>query len=206
MTDQTRKQYWMRGLAGLLTGSLLLAALLTGAPPPAQAQATNCTFPTTVTATPTTTTAAATAAAQSVRFNAQQKQALCQAAEALERQNVAVAQDLSSALLPGSLGPVGPLAITDLLAQRGGPEASAAFTQTVAATAAGFSSSISLNGGIVGYLHALTEDSIDTNYQVVMQPVIPPVVFPSVAPETNVPVAATFQTLLVNESQAFGTA
>jgi hypothetical protein len=56
------------------------------------------------------------------------------------------------------------------------------------------------------YLRSLTQDQPDPNFQPFVQPVTPPIVFPSPAPETNQAVSGAFESLLTNEVQAVGVA
>ncbi len=197
------KDRYLPLLAGTLAVLLLAGALTWPAPEPALAQLGNC--PLAAQAQPTVTTANQ-AALQNARLTAQQKQALCLAADALERQNLALTLDLASALFPGSLGPVGPLATTDVTAHVQSPDSGLLFDATVGAATAGLSGSILANAGLVGYLRALTIDQPDPAFHAPVQPVTPPIVFPSPAPETNTAVAGAFESLLVNQVQALGVA
>jgi hypothetical protein len=174
-------------------------------PAPALAQGSNC--PLQQATTTPTTTAATAAQAQNLRFTPQQKQVLCQAAEALERHTLALTLDLTSALLPGTLGPVGPLATADFAAHTISTETGSLFDVTLGAATAGFAGSTLFNASLVGYLRAMLDDNTtDANYTAPAQPITPAFVFPSVSAETNPPVAVTFRALLVNEAQAVGAA
>ena len=124
----------------------------------------------------------------------------------LERQNLGFSRDVSSALLPGTLGPVGPLAVTDIVAHNANPDSAARFDQTMAAATSGLAGTILLTSGLDGYLRALVDDSSESNFTEIVQPSPPPFVFPSASADTNLPVAGTFRALLVNESQAVGVA
>jgi hypothetical protein len=197
-----RRHRFLVPLTASLALLLLGSSLLWATPPAAVAQSTTCV----VQQTPTVSTVATTAAtsAANLRLTPQQKQALCQAAENLERQNLGLSRDLSSALLPGTLGPTGPLAFTDVAAHTSSPELGARFDVTLAAATSGLAGSIMLSSALAGYLRALVDDSTDSNFTEVPQPSPPPFVFPSIGPDTNPPVAVTFRTLLVNESQTVG--
>jgi len=194
------------GLVSTIAVVLLGSSLVWPATTPVQAQGplqvTNSCVPPVVSAAPTPTTGTLP---QAARLSVQQKQVLCQAADYLERQNQALNLDLASALLPGTLGPVGPLAVTDVMAHLTNPDTGSQFDLTLAAVASGLSGSVLLNGALIGYLRALNEDSTESNFNDVPQPSPPPFVFPAMSPETTPPIAATMQALLVNESQAVGT-
>ncbi len=181
---------------------LALGAAVWRAPGPVAAQGTSCVLQVTQ---PTPTPVPGTSAtAQNLRLTLQQKQALCQAAENLERQNLGLGRDLSSALLPGTLGPTGPLAFTDVVAHTANPDSGAKFDVTIAAATSGLAGTVLLNTSLAGYLRALLDDSSDSSFTDIPQPSPPPFVFPSVSSDTAPPVAVTLRALLVNESQAVG--
>jgi hypothetical protein len=146
----------------ILAGTSVLLALASAVawvgPHPAQAQAISCPQQTQTTTTGSTTTTTTTG--QAVRLNPSQKQALCLAADQLERHNISLTVDLTSALFPGSAGPVGPLSMTDIAAHTSTPAAASIFDATVGAAATGLSGSILANAALVGYLRALTQDGV----------------------------------------------
>src|SRR5712692_3705134 len=110
------------GLVSTVAVVLLCTSVVWPATAPAQAQVqvSNACVVLSVQAAPTPTTGQALP--QTARLSVQQKQVLCLAAENLERQNQAMNLDLVSALLPGTLGPVGPLAVTDVMAHLTNPD------------------------------------------------------------------------------------
>jgi hypothetical protein len=187
--------------AGALAALVAGAAVAWPAPSAAQLQIVNCPQPAAATPTPA---AGQQAIPQNARLTPQQKQSLCIAADALERHTAGLTLDLASALFPGAIGPAGPLTATDVAAHVQSPETGALFDATVAAATAGMSGSILASGALVGYLRSLTQDQPDPNFQPFVQPVTPPIVFPSPAPETNQAVSGAFESLLTNEVQAVG--
>jgi hypothetical protein len=199
-----------RILAGGAVVLVLASSLSWAAPRPAEAQNVVTSCP--VQAQPAATAgagaqqAAQQTAVQAARMNVGQKQSLCLAADLLEQANFRLTLDLANALFPGSLGPIGPLSATDIGAHSQAPEVAALYDATVASAATGLSGSILAGAGLAGYLRELTIDNPDPNWQQPVQPVTPPLVFPSPSPETNVPVASAFQSLLTNEVQAVGVA
>jgi hypothetical protein len=199
-----------RILAGAAVALVLAGSVSWSAPRSTQAQVTATSCP--VQAAPAAATgagaqqAAQQAAIQAARLSASQKQSVCLAADLLEQANFRLTQDLANALFPGSLGPIGPLSATDIGAHQQSPEIAALFDATVASAAIGLSGSILAGAGLAGYLRELTIDNPDPNWQQPVQPVTPPLVFPAQAPETNLPVAQSFQSLLTNEVQAVGVA
>ncbi|HZS01503.1 MAG TPA: hypothetical protein VFE37_22495 [Chloroflexota bacterium] len=194
-----------RILAGGAVALVLASSLSWAAPRPSEAQAIATSCPVQTQST-TTGTSAQQAAVQAARLSVGQKQSLCLAADLLEQANFRLTLDLANALFPGSLGPIGPLSATDIGAHTQSPDNGALFDATVASAATGLSGSILAGAGLGGYLRELTIDNPDPNWQQPVQPVTPPMVFPSPSPETNVPVAASFQSLLTNEVQAVGVA
>ena len=197
-----RTHRWARTMTRASVVLLLLGSVGAAGPRPAVAQVVTCTIPAQPASTSTASTSQSTV--QGPTLTAQQKQALCQAAEHLERHSLALTADLASALVPGTLGPTGPLALADVLAHTASPSAGTTFDLTVGATTSGLAESLLISAGLVGYLRALTHDATDSNFTAVAQPVPPPFVFPGPGRETNLPVATTFQDLLINESQALG--
>jgi hypothetical protein len=199
-----------RILAGAAVALVLAGSVSWAAPHETQAQVTPTSCPVQNATTTTTGTgaqqAAQQAALQGARMSASQKQSLCLAADLLEQANFRLTLDLANALFPGSLGPIGPLSATDIGAHQQSPESAALFDATVASAATGLSGSILAGAGLAGYLRELTIDNPDPNWQQPVQPVTPPLVFPAPSGETNVPVAASFQSLLTNEVQAVGVA
>ena len=97
-----RSTPWLFRLAGAAALLLAIGSAAWPAPPPAAAQGTSCVLQVTQ-PVPTPVPGSNPALAQNLRLTPQQKQAVCQAAENLERQNLALSRDLSSALLPGTL-------------------------------------------------------------------------------------------------------
>jgi hypothetical protein len=190
-------------LAGAAALLLAIGSATWPAPPPAAAQSTSCVLQVTQ-PVPTPVPGSNPALAQNLRFTPQQKQTLCQAAESLERQNLALSRDLSSALIPGTLGPTGPLAFIDVAAHNAGPEGGAKFDVTVAAATSGLAGTVLLNTSLAGYLRALLDESSESSFTEVPQPSPPPFVFPSVSADTAPPAALTLRALLINESQAVG--
>jgi hypothetical protein len=194
-----------RILAGGAVALVLVSSLSWAAPHPATAQTVATSCPVQVQTT-TSGTSAQQAAVQAARMSVGQKQSLCLAADLLEQANFRLTLDLANALFPGSLGPIGPLSATDIGAHTQSPDSGALFDATVASATTGLSGSILAGAGLGGYLRELTIDNPDPNWQQPVQPVTPPIVFPSPSPQTNVPVAASFQSLLTNEVQALGVA
>ncbi|HEY7066319.1 MAG TPA: hypothetical protein VII06_32905 [Chloroflexota bacterium] len=193
-------------IALVLAGS---AGWATPRPASAQSTVTSCPVqaqPTAAAGAGAAAQAAQQAAQQATRMNNTQKQSLCLAADQLEQANFRLTNDLANSLFPGSIGPIGPLSATDIGAHTQSPDNGALFDATVASATTGLAGSILAVAGLAGYLRELTIDNPDPNWQVPVQPVTPPIVFPSPSSQTDVPVAASFQSLLTNQVQAVGVA